>query len=123
MMHHQGLVRNFEPAQKSIEKDTARGWMTLGLPHTRTCPARVVAKNCVVVFKWKLDPVTQILEEVLKWRVTTDDGLSPPGTTARNTGIDPAEWSDIKLGKPQTLAEALVMVKAAAEQLGRHVPD
>ena len=124
MMHHQGLMRNFQPAQKSIEKDTARGWMTAGLPHTtRTCPARVVAKNCVVVFKWKLDIVTQILEEVLKWRVTTDDGLSPPGTTARNPGIDPIEWSDVKLGKPQTLAEALAMVKAAARRLGLHVPE
>ena len=123
MMHHQGLVRNFEPARKSVEKDTKRGWMTTGLGNTRTCPARVVAKNCVAVFKWKLDVVTQILEEVIKWRVTTDDGLSPPGTTARNETIDPGEWSDVKLGKPQTLGEAVAMVKAACIRLGLHVPE
>ena len=122
MMHHQGLVRNFEPARESIEKDTGRGWMTKGLPHTRTCPARVVAKNCVSVFKWKLDAVTQILAEVVRWRVTTDDGLSPTGTTDRNSGIDKLEWADVKLGKPQTLAQSLAMVKAVALRLGIHVP-
>lgn len=121
MMHHQGLMRNFEPARASVDKDTARGWITTGEPLPPVMPPRVVAKNCVKVLKWKVDVLTALLTEVVKWRVTTDDGLSPDGTTPRNDGIDRLEWADVKLGRPQTLAEAVAIAKARARALGVHL--
>ena len=121
MMHHQGLRRDFEPARASVDKDTKRGWMTTGTPVPPVIPARVVAKNCVEVHKWKLDALTAILVEVAKSRVTTDDGLSPDGTQARNELIDRLEWRDVKLGRPQSLAEAVAIAKAAARELGVHI--
>ena len=121
MMHHQGLLRDFEPARASVDKDTKRGWMTKGYELPPVMPPRVVAKNCVKVAKWKLDSITKILVEVLKSRVTTDDSLAPEGTTARNTSIDATEWSDVKLGRPQTLAKAVAIAKAAALELGIHL--
>ena len=121
MMHHQGLMRNFEPARASVDKDTDRGWITEGAPLPPVMPPRVIAKNCVKVLKWKVDSLTAILTEVVKWRVTTDDGLSPDGTTSRNDGIDRLEWADVKLGRPQTLAEAVAIAKAKARELGVHL--
>ena len=118
MMHHQGLRRSFEPARASVDKDTKRGWMTLGSALPPIIPARVVAKNCAKVVKWKTDILTAILAEVAKDRVTTDDGLAPVGTRARNQDIDRSEWRDVKLGRPQTLAEAVAIAKAKGRELG-----
>lgn len=121
MMHHQGLLRDFEPARASVDKDTKRGWMTEGYDLPPVMPPRVVAKNCVKVFKWKLDAITKLLSELIKSRVTTDDSLSPEGTTARNPGIDSIDWSDVKLGRPQTLAKAVAIAKAIGLELGMHL--
>ena len=116
MSHHGGLRRNFSHAAEAIEQDTLAGFVLRGRAHPWTFPFIAVARNCVERHQWKLRGGA--LQEVVKWRVTTDDTISVDAEVSRNDGIDPSTWARAGLPAPQTLAEAVAIVKAVASRMG-----
>ena len=116
MGHHGGLRRNFSHAADAIEQDTLAGFVSRGRAHPWTFPFIAVARNCVERHQWKLRGGK--LCEVVKWRVTTDDSISVDSEVSRNDGIDASAWARAGLPAPQTLAEAVAIVKAACSRMG-----
>jgi hypothetical protein len=116
--HHSGLRSNYAPARASVAKDTERGWMRAGRRHLWTVPCRVVPKN--VVPRWLYKLVDGVLQEQRKWRVTTDDSISPSieGVHSRNESMPRGEWADMSLPTPQMLGEAVAIVRSRAQAMG-----
>lgn len=103
--HYEGLREHLGPAQASVDKDTARGWITLGRQHLWTVPARVVPKNVVDQQKWKL--LDGLLTEVTKCRVTTDDSIAGgEEDCSRNQSIDRSSIGNVSLPTIRQLARA-----------------
>ena len=120
MGHHGGLRENYLPARASVANDTARGWMTQGRRHLMTVPSRLVPKNVVARKQWKL--VLSELISVTKWRVTTDDSIESVAgdIRSRNTAMDRGTWGDMGLPAPQTLGEAVAIMRSTAAAMGIH---
>ena len=120
MAHHGGLRNAPAPAEASITKDTAAGWMTAARTDLWTVPARLVPKNVVAQHKWLL--LAGKLSKKLKYRVTTDDSIEPTsgGVTSdsRNNEIDREGWGNVPLTSPRTLGEAVAIVKSTALGMG-----
>jgi len=120
MGHHGGLRENYLPARASVANDTARGWMTQGRRHLVTVPSRLVPKNVVARKQWKL--VLSELISVTKWRVTTDDSIESVAgdIRSRNAAMDRGTWGDMGLPAPQTLGEAVAIMRSTATAMGIH---
>ena len=118
MGHHGGLRDSYLPARASIANDTARGWMTQGRRHLVTVPSRLVPKNVVARKQWTL--VLGELISVTKWRVTTDDSIESVAgdIRSRNTAMDRGTWGDMGLPAPQTLGEAVAIMRSTAAAMG-----
>ena len=114
--HHGGLRRHFSEAEKVIRADTAAGFTRAGRAHPWMFPFIATARNCVERKLWRI--VAGKLTRVVKWRVTTDDSIGVDDEVSRNDGIDPASWPRAGLPLPQTLAEAVAIVKAVCEAMG-----
>jgi hypothetical protein len=121
MGHHGGLRANIEPARASIDADTRAGWMTAARRDLWTVPSRLVPKNVAKQTKWREDEDGHLYRKI-KDRVTTDDSIEPAAggdqVDGRNGAIDRSEWGGVALPGPQTLAEALAIVKAVAADMG-----
>ena len=116
MGHHGGLRRHYAEADKLIAEDTVRGFTRPGRAHPWTFPFIATSRNCVERKVWKL--IGEKLKQVIKWRVTTDDSIAIDEEVSRNDGIDPERWHRTGLPLPQTLAEAVAIVKAIAKSMG-----
>ena len=118
MGHHGGLREHYQPARASVASDTARGWITKGTKHLVTVPSRIVPKNVVARKQWKL--VLGELISVTKWRVTTDDSVESTAgdIRSRNAAMDRSTWGDIGLPSPQTLGEAIAIMRSLAAAMG-----
>ena len=116
MGHHGGLRSNFQHAEKAIKADVGMGFVLPGKQHPRTVPAIMVARNCVPRTVYK--SVDDVLQRVIKWRVTTDDTVSVDGEVSRNQGEDPDDWARAGLPGPRTLGEAVAIAKAIAAAMG-----
>ena len=114
--HHGGLRANFAPAKAVVDADTQMGFVQRGRAHPWTIPAQMVPRNCVSQCKWKLRG--KELTRTLKWRVTTDDSIGAQDEVSRNDGIDQEALSPTVLPTPQTLAEAVAIAKAIAQDMG-----
>ena len=113
--HHGGLRRNFAAADKAVEADRKRGFVTAGRQDLWIVPSMMVPKNCVRRKQWKLED--GILSRKIKWRVSTDDSIDTHGETSRNNGMHRDEWSKPGLPSPRTLAEMVAITKSAASDM------
>jgi hypothetical protein len=117
MGHHAGLRNKPKPAFENIAEDTAKGWVTEARLDLWTVPTRAVPKNCLTQLKWRI--FAGELFKKLKTRVTTDDSICPVSgevrVDGRNPTIDKSGWGGATLPGPRTLAEAVAIIKAAAE--------
>ena len=116
--HHGGLRLNPKPAIDSTEADSkeGRGWISTGSTHLHTVPARLVPKNVVSQPKWKL--IDDLLQKVLKWRVTTDDSHRPKGKQSRNEAMPREEWPGCQFPTLRNFAEAVAIVKSLVAEMG-----
>ena len=96
-----------------------RKWVSRPTPHLPFVPCRLVPKNVAEQHKWKLSD-DDVLTEVVKDRVTTDDSaeLDDAGLASHNNSLPREEWPDTKLPGPRTLAEAVAILKAASRRMG-----
>lgn len=120
--HHLGLRQHYAVARKSVDADTAEGWVSEGTRHLQFVPSRLVPKNVVSQAKWKLGADGSVAR-VQKWRVTTDDSIAADGTDSRNSAIDREELDKVSLPTIQQLARAVAVVRATAARWGVHVPS
>jgi len=79
-----------------------------------------VPKNVVARKQWKL--VLSELISVTKWRVTTDDSIESVAgdIRSRNAAMDRGTWGDMGLPAPQTLGEAVAIMRSTATAMGIH---
>lgn len=112
--HHGGLRANYGPAREAVEHDVREGWITRGVPHLRTVPARLVPKNVVLQEKWRLNDKGELVKKQ-KWRVTTDDSIEARGSDSRNHTIPEEEIHNVELPTLRKFAEAVAILKSAAE--------
>ena len=125
--HHKGLINEFEPARKIVERDIDMQWVSQpheGLPFI---PCRLTPRNVVSQSKWKVstkeDGSAELNEkgdvairEVPKHRVSTDSSWGPLDGDSPNDGC---KREDVCTGLPtiRILAESAAIINEAGAHL------
>ena len=122
MCHHTGLRQNPDPAHEQIQNDVQQGWASRGFNHPPTVPCRMVAKNVVTQYKWRISEAGELFAKT-KYRVTTDDSLSVVGTDSRNEAMDREGWPDMDLPGARTLGEAVAILQTHLCEAGISLPQ
>ena len=124
MSHHGGVRKHFKQVDESVKRDSAedRRWISPGSEDLPFSPAIMIPKNCVVKDVWRFNDAMQLYHK-RKYRVSSDESMAVDDSPSRNDCMPRDEWPDTVLCTPQTLAEAVAIIKAQAALLGIDMRD
>ena len=119
--HHKGLQRNIGAVAKTVDEDERMGRISKGVPHPRYLPPRTLPKNVVRQLKWKV-VADGVVEEVEKWRITSDHSFAIGEVPSRNQTMPRDDWAWPGLPSVLTHARAIAILKAWSSELGYAPP-
>ena len=113
--HHGGARAHYDVLREGVEADTGKGWVTTGVMHLQTVPARLSPKNVAVQTKWKLSG--DELTRVVKHRITTNDSYVADDGASRNGSLPREEWPECQLPTFRDLGRAVAILRSAPPHL------